>query len=115
MHWRRWARASGREEAPVWDERRRANWKRRYALTRGAEAAESFDYFEIYERDGWVCGICEASVDRNVEWPDPLSVSLDHVVPVSLGGVHTRDNAQCAHLVCNLRKGDSVQADAMFA
>lgn len=105
MHWRRAARADGREKAPLWDERRRAHWKKRYALTRGAPDATSFDYREVFERDGWVCGICTEPVDPEATWPDPLSASLDHVVPVSRGGVHVPENAQCAHLVCNVQKG----------
>ena len=115
MHWRRWARATGREKPEPWNEKRRARWKARYALTRGAADAESFDYREIYERDGWVCGICDEPVDRALAWPNPLSVSLDHIVPVSQGGAHSRENAQCAHLSCNVRKGDSLEAVAVSA
>lgn len=89
----------------MWDERRRANWKRRDALKRGAAQAEAFEYAEVYERDGWVCGLCGDPVDRELVWPDPMSASLDHVVPLSKGGAHTRENSQCAHLVCNVRKG----------
>lgn len=105
MHWRRLARAEGREKADVWDERRRSNWKKRYALTRGAPEAESFDYRAIHERDDWVCGICGEAVDPELKWPDPMSASLDHIVPVSQGGVHSPANAQCSHLTCNVHKG----------
>ena len=35
----------------------------------------------------------------------PLCASLDHVVPLSLGGGHTRDNVQCAHWLCNSLRG----------
>lgn len=104
-HYRRWERENGKASPPKWDEKRRAAWKARYALTRGAADAESFDYREVYERDGWVCGICQKPVDSELRWPDPMSVSLDHVVPVSRGGRHSRDNAQCAHLCCNVSKG----------
>ena len=34
-----------------------------------------------------------------------MSVSLDHVVPLSRGGSHTLGNVRCAHLICNIRKG----------
>ena len=67
---------------------------------------ESFDPVEIYERDGWVCGICELPVDRALAWPDPLSVSLDHIIPVSLDGPHTRANTRCSHLGCNSKRGN---------
>lgn len=106
MHWRRKARAEGREKAPVWDESRKANWKKREALKRGANGAESFSYPDVYERDSWVCGLCGESIDRSLSWPDPLSVSLDHIVPLSKGGAHTMANVQAAHLVCNVSKGN---------
>lgn len=34
-----------------------------------------------------------------------MSVSLDHVVPLSQGGAHDPANVQLAHLTCNVRKG----------
>ncbi|WP_423797180.1 HNH endonuclease [Mycobacteroides abscessus] len=34
-----------------------------------------------------------------------MSASLDHVVPMSLGGDHLSTNVQCAHLKCNMDKG----------
>lgn len=52
-----------------------------------------------------ICGICKSSMDRSLPWPDPMSKSIDHIVPLSQGGTHTRDNLQWAHLVCNIRKG----------
>ena len=106
MHWRRKARAEGREPSPKWDERRRANWAKRDALKRGAAGGVSFAYSDVFERDGWVCGICREAVDVELVWPDSYSASLDHIVPLSKGGSHSPDNAQCAHLVCNISKGN---------
>ena len=108
MHYRRWARAEGREVLPQWDERRRSQWHKRRALSNGAAGAEMIDRISVYERDGWRCGICFEAVDRELSWPDPLSASLDHVVPLSRGGSHQLTNVQCAHLVCNVRKGARV-------
>lgn len=70
--------------------------------------SESFSPRAVFDRDGWVCGICCGSIDPEVRYPDPLSVSLDHVVPLSKGGHHTRANTQAAHLKCNVDKGDSI-------
>lgn len=109
MHWRRVARAEGRESVPVWDERRRENYQRRRALKRGADA-EQIVNAEVFERDGWVCGICSAPVGRLASWPDPLSASLDHILPLSKGGSHTSANVQLAHLGCNVEKGARVAA-----
>lgn len=36
-----------------------------------------------------------------------MSASLDHVVPLSKGGDHTRSNSVVAHLICNIRKSSN--------
>lgn len=71
-------------------------------------ASTRFDHAEVFERDGWVCGICQKPVDQSVKYPDPMSASLDHVIPLSRGGDHVPDNAQCSHLTCNRQKGHSL-------
>lgn len=89
-----------------------ANWKH-YALRRSRKAAalvESFDRREIFERDGWICKLCDTPVDRDAQWPDPLMASLDHIVPLARGGEHSRANAQTTHLGCNVRKGAKLPA-----
>lgn len=86
-------------------ERNRKYAAARRAITRGVEA-EVFEPADIYERDGWVCGICDRPVEKAAKWPDPMSVSLDHIIPLSRGGKHVPDNARCSHLVCNTRRGN---------
>lgn len=34
--------------------------------------------------------------------------SIDHIIPVALGGVHQMSNVQLAHRICNARKSDTV-------
>lgn len=51
------------------------------------------------------CGICGNGLARSLSWPNPLSKSLDHIVPLILGGAHSQDNLQWTHLGCNLAKG----------
>jgi 5-methylcytosine-specific restriction endonuclease McrA len=68
---------------------------------------ESFTVREIGERDGWRCGICRDRAHLVVparKRPDPLSPSIDHIVPLALGGTHTRSNVQIAHWFCNHEK-----------
>lgn len=85
----------------------RAN-KRQHTTTRNARkrgaTVETFRYSEVFERDGWVCGICREPVEPELRFPDPRSVSLDHMQPIAKGGEHSRANVQTAHLDCNLRK-----------
>ncbi|MBM9506717.1 HNH endonuclease [Actinacidiphila acididurans] len=65
---------------------------------------ERFSTKEIFERDGWTCQICRDPVEPAAQWPNPWSASLDHIVPLSKHGHHTRANVQLTHLLCNLRK-----------
>lgn len=51
------------------------------------------------------CGICGSAIDPDLRAPDPMSRSIDHIVPISRGGAHAQANLQWAHLVCNIRKG----------
>lgn len=63
---------------------------------------------EIASRDKYRCGICGGRVSMAKKHPDPLAPSIDHVVPLSLGGGNDPQNLQLAHLRCNLRKGNSL-------
>lgn len=69
---------------------------------------EEFERIEIFLRDAWTCGLCNKSIDPKLAWPNPWSASLDHIVPLSRGGFHTRANCQAAHLRCNISKGNRV-------
>lgn len=82
----------------------------RVARTKGDAEAKPFTAAEIFERDDWVCGLCREPIPRDAPRRDPMSASLDHIVPLSLGGLHSPENTQAAHLICNGRKGNRVTA-----
>jgi endogenous inhibitor of DNA gyrase (YacG/DUF329 family) len=58
------------------------------------------------DRDGWRCGMCRQPIDPALRHPDPLSGSIDHIVPVSEGGGDDPSNLRLVHLVDNLRRGN---------
>lgn len=87
-----------------WTPSRRASYMRREAA-KNAPGSERFKKSEIFDRDKWMCWICGGSIDSNLTYPDPFYVSLDHMVPLSQGGEHTRANARTAHLRCNIQRG----------
>ena len=89
----------------VKEHQRKNSHQRRVRLQGGR--FERFDYVEIFERDNWICGICTKPIDNKLKWPNPMSVSLDHIVPVSRGGGHVKENVQSAHLSCNISKGSN--------
>lgn len=73
----------------------------------GVEVAPT-NRLAIYERDRWVCYLCELPVARYADGRSPWAPSLDHVVPLVAGGPHCDENLRLAHLRCNLVKGSSV-------
>jgi HNH endonuclease len=92
----------------------RTNDSRRKAKKWGGEVGE-VDEQAIYVRDQWVCQHCRKPVDKSLPWPDPLSKSLDHRLPLSLGDSHTEANVQLAHLICNARKGARIASPECLA
>lgn len=87
-------------------ERRRNDKARRRARRRGVER-ETYRPLDIYERDRWTCGLCGKRIHRNQRAPHPLAPTIDHVIPMSLGGNDTKANVQAAHFLCNSIKGTS--------
>lgn len=56
-----------------------------------------------------VCAICGKPVDKSIKYPDPMSPTVDHIIPVSKGGDPTAlENLQLAHRYCNRQKSDKI-------
>ncbi len=64
-----------------------------------------FSRHNIYMRDGNRCQYC----GRRYSTSD---LSLDHVIPLSRGGLSSWENVVCACLPCNVRKGNRTPEEA---
>lgn len=94
-------------------------YSRRYhARRRGADAVEKgVTWHSVSERDGMSCAYCNVTCDSDDghhmlardganRWVcGPTYPTIDHIVPVSLGGHHTMTNAVLSCNRCNKRKG----------
>lgn len=101
-----------------------SHWRERYPDTAAtadarrrmrmeqARTAEVFAPLDVHTRDGWTCRLCLLPIDPEVAWPDPMSASVDHVIPLVHGGQHSMINVQSAHLGCNSRKRDRLAGEA---
>lgn len=58
----------------------------------------------LVERDGTDCPLCGEVIDLTLRYPNPMSRSVDHIIPWSKGGPNELSNYQLAHLRCNIRK-----------
>lgn len=85
-------------------EKRREHDLRRRAMKRSA-AVLLVDLAAIWEEQRGDCALCGQPIDRSLAWPDPMSASVDHIIPLAKGGSHAPQNLQWVHLVGNLRKG----------
>ena len=85
-------------------EQRRESNRRRKAVMFGAHA-EIIDMDLLWEKGQGVCDLCPELIDRFLSYPDPMSPSQDHIIPISRGGTHTMDNLRITHWICNIRRG----------
>lgn len=114
---RRWQRANPEKiaakvkayrQTPAGRAMKRAAEARRRARKANAKVVESFNLAEVFERDGWRCGICGEPTNPEAKVPALDAPTLDHIVPLAMGGDHSLANAQCAHFSCNASKGARV-------
>lgn len=77
-----------------------AHSKRRSEREKAAhvEGAESFTLDDVYARDNGYCYLCSLPVIRK-------RASMEHVVALANGGLHTLENVRLAHKRCNSKKG----------
>lgn len=83
------------------------HWTRVNNRRRQKPSASSAPYTDrqIYLRDKWRCHLCGEPLDRKAKFPDRRSPSIDHLVPLALGGTDTPANVAAAHWGCNRAKG----------
>jgi 5-methylcytosine-specific restriction endonuclease McrA len=61
---------------------------------------EHVDRDTVYQMHGGMCGICEEFIIGKFH--------VDHVIPISKGGLHCYTNVQPAHPSCNLKKSAKI-------
>lgn len=84
-------------------------------------SGESVSLLELEERDKHTCYLCGCTTDRSDYTIDsngnftagPTYPSIDHVIPLSLGGEHSMKNARLACVRCNSIKGTMPVEQAM--
>ena len=79
--------------------RRQADYNARRRASFYTGELEDVSRDEIAERDNHLCHICGLFCSVH-------DLTLDHVVPLSKGGAHTKENIRIAHRECNSRKGN---------
>lgn len=112
MHYKQWARAEGLVKPEPWDDRRKNNHHLRRARMIGNGPYELVTIDALMARDNNTCNVCDEHIDPTLEYPNPMSKSIDHIIAVSRGGEHTMNNTAPSHLICNVRKNDKPLEEA---
>lgn len=110
--------ARQRDYQPRWDSTAagKASRQRRTARRRAAKRLVrrvEYERLDIFERDRWTCQLCGEPVRRTLQHPDPRSASIDHILPLAMGGEDVPWNVQLAHLGCNSSKRDRASNDQL--
>jgi hypothetical protein len=72
----------------------------------------------VLKRRGDECGICLGAlgpIDYDATQYEPLAFEVDHVIPISRGGLKTLDNSRASHRACNRQRSNTIDADAIAA
>ena len=88
--------------------RKVANKRHDKRIYRNGKPDLSITLTKLYARDGGVCQICGRHIDFDCDSNDDRYPSIDHIIPLSKGGLHTWDNVQLACRVCNYQKSDTI-------
>lgn len=97
------------------DECRQRNSKRnanRYRETKKkrcrTDESKYINLVSLYQRDKGICWLCGKPCDMSLDTNDNYYPSIDHVVPVSKGGMDRWDNVRLAHRICNMIKSNMI-------
>lgn len=102
--WKDWRRASGSGRASC--QARRARKLDAYV--------EHVDPLVVFDADGYICQMCGITCQREV-WPSKDYATIDHIVPLILGGEHSYANTQTMCFSCNCAKGAKERGEARRA
>ena len=88
---------------------------RRYLKYKDVVVDTDITLKRLAERDNQQCQICGLAVDWNDKTMKNgycvcgrLYPSIDHIKPLSKGGVHSWDNVQLSHMCCNVWKSNKL-------
>jgi hypothetical protein len=90
-------------------ENRKKNAKRGGARLSG----EKFSHEDVAARDNYVCYLCGDRVDMTISRLDNFGANLDHVIPISRGGVDSFDNVKLTHRICNIKKSNKLLEEVL--
>lgn len=85
---------------------------REYHLKRRITSSdEALSWRTLWAEGLRTCSLCQLEIDGDATRLKDTA-TLDHIIPLSKGGTHLRDNAQLAHYSCNSAKNNRISTVA---
>ena len=78
-------------------------------IRRNGKADYSISLKRLYKRDRGFCQICGKHLEFIEDVQSGDYPSIDHIIPLAKGGLHSWDNVQLACRRCNWEKSDEIQ------
>lgn len=69
---------------------------------------EPVNLIQVYRRDCGLCQICGLPVPFDNNSLNDWGATVDHVIPLTKNGLHSMNNSQLAHRICNSLKSNTV-------
>lgn len=88
--------------------RRRNNYTRYKRIYRNGKPDLTISLTRLYMRDNGICQICNRLINFDCDSNSDYYPSIDHIIPLSKGGLHSWDNVQLACRICNTWKRDKI-------
>lgn len=98
---------------------RRWNYRNREKRLKDRIIDDDITLEALYKRDSGVCYICGGKCDWNDKTTNEEGYhisgdtypTIDHIMPLAKGGMHSWDNIRLAHFRCNSNKRDDIPED----
>jgi hypothetical protein len=101
---------NGRFCKPCANRKRREHYRIKSEFRRGIANPLRITADDLIERDGLNCHLCHEPIDPSLPRNSRFGATIDHVIPISKGGLDELDNLKLAHWICNIRKGNKTDA-----
>ena len=70
---------------------------------------------DLAKRDGSRCNVCRKKIDLSLSGNAKWGPTIDHLIPVSLGGTNNSENLALAHRHCNVARSNREPAQLLLS
>lgn len=94
---------------------KKAKMRREHIKRTSANFGGTFSAREVFDAANWKCKQCKCKVQPPDGTYNESEATVDHIVPVSKGGLHVWSNVQCLCRACNSSKSDKLTRPMQLA